>query len=91
MSKKYIKKENVSFRDFWFRIPGLIISIIAAIGDFTLRLKGSSNSDVSIDGKSIPAFLALSLIGLLMFSAPYLELGWNLWMKSKAKKNGVQE
>jgi hypothetical protein len=89
MVKKYYKKEEISFRDIWFRIPGLIICFFSGVGEFYLRLKGT-NSDAEVLGQNLPAFLILSGIGLLIFAAPYLELAWNIYYSKSKTKQGEE-
>ncbi len=85
MAKQYYKKDELSFRDIWFRIPGLVICLLSGVGEFYLRIIGT-NSDAKVLGQDLPAFIFISAVGLAMFSAPYLELAWNKYKSYKNQK-----
>ena len=70
---KLEKKENYSLRDYYYRIPGFIITIVCLFSEIYLRVKSLPTPDFVIWGNTIPGLISISIIGLIALGIPLLD------------------
>ncbi|TGN07443.1 hypothetical protein [Leptospira bandrabouensis] len=89
--KKRNKKTEFSFNDLSFRIPGIVILTFCIIAEFTIILLGRSSQVHLTENISFPGFLALGVVGLIMFIIPYILMGYDIYKKEKETKNWIDK
>ncbi|PJZ37401.1 hypothetical protein CH354_10090 [Leptospira levettii] len=89
--KKRNRKTEFSFNDLSFRIPGIVILIFCIIAEFTIILSGRSSQVQLTENISFPGFLALGMVGLIMFIIPYILMGYDIYKKKKESKKSIDK
>lgn len=85
---KLEKKENYSLRDYIYRIPGFLITIVCLFSEIYLRVKSLSTPDFVIWGNTLPGLISISIIGMIALGIPLLDPAIVRFLKILKKVRG---